>query len=111
MSEGNAYTNLLKLMKNQGYNKDINIIIGEVKVPKPLKIDLGSFVIDDTDLSMTQTMQFLIDGLTDGEIEGFVNPHTHSNVIKFPKFKKLAPGDKVLVIVENNNFYVIDRVV
>lgn len=92
MPEGNSFTNLLQLMKTQGYNKDLHVSVGLVKSVSPLKVMYDSFELESEDFVATQTIRYLIKGLLgDGE--------------------KLKSGDKVLMLIDGNNFYVLDRVV
>jgi hypothetical protein len=81
--EGNSYTNLLKLIKQHGYNKDVYVMIGIVKTTSPLTIDLGDFVIEDDDFYKCSALE-----------------------ISVP-----AVEDKVLVLRDDNDFFVIDKVV
>lgn len=92
MAEGNSFTNLLKLMQAQGYNKDVRITIGSVKSPKPLTIDINGIEIEEEDFVMSQTIQLIVDGSLSGA-------------------EPMKAKDKVLVIIDENNFYIIDRVV
>ena len=83
MTEGNSFTNLLKLMKTQGYNKDVHVTIGAVKSSSPLTIIIDTLEITEEDFIITKTAK--------------------TNVT--------APNDKVLILIDGNNFYVIDKVV
>lgn len=83
MIEGSPYSNLLKLMKNQGYNKDVSIATGLVNSPSPLTIQIGSLTLSGDDLYQTQTAQKA----------------------------GLASGDIVLVLNDGTDFFVIDKVV
>lgn len=83
MVEGNSFTNLLKLIKQQGYNKDIKIFIGYVKSTSPLKISIGKIVISDGDFFKTET---------------------------FSK-ATLNTNDLVLVLLDDSDFYLLDKVV
>jgi hypothetical protein len=109
MAEGNSFTNLLKLMKTQGYNKDVQVTVGAVKSPKPLTIDIDGLVITEGDVIKSQTIQYLIDGMT-GTIRNFSPSHTHSDKVDID-IVKLKAGDMVLILIDDNNFYIIDRVV
>lgn len=91
MPEGNSFTNLLKLMKTQGYNKDVTITVGAVQSPNPLQITLDSIVLDEDDFTKTQTVQDIVDGVAPSD--------------------PMKVGDKVLMLVDGSNFYIIDRVV
>jgi len=81
MAEGNAFTNLLRLMKTQGYNKDVHITVGSVKSSGPLTIIIDSIEITEEDFIKTKAAE------------------------------TLAPNDKVLILIDGNNFYIIDKVV
>ncbi len=83
MKEGNSFTRLLKLMLSEGYNKDVNIVIGHVKKASPLGIDMGEYVIGQSDFYRTKSV-----------------------VDSAPKI-----GDKMLILIDGNDFYVIDKVV
>ena len=83
MKEGNAYTNILKLMKQQGYNKDVDIVIGVIISTSPLKISLGSFIIEEDDFYKTNSFVS----------SGYIN------------------DDRVLILIDNNDFFIIDKVV
>jgi len=83
MAEGNSFTNLLKLMKTQGYNKDVTITVGAVKSPSPLTIIIDTMEITEEDFIITKTA----------------------------KTNATAANDKVLILIDGNNFYVIDKVV
>lgn len=98
MPEGNSYTNLLKLMKLQGYNKDVKVVVGKVKSVSPLEIDMGKYVITEDDMIITETIKNMITG----NIGDALNIYTTT---------KLKNNDKVLVIIDEVDFYVIDRVV
>jgi len=122
MKEGNSFSNILLMMKNQGYNKDNDIIIGTVKSILPLKIEIGNFILEEDDF-------FIVDGLKDSirDIELSVlavagstataSSHVHSlqpfeitqatMTIKSP----LKVGDAVLVLIQDSDFYIIDKVV
>jgi len=91
--EGNSYSNLLLLMKNQGYNKDIKIIIAKIKNLSPLSIDMGKYTVDEEDL-------FITDRIT-----------TLNTSETIPEDKKLQVGDAVIVLVDEHDFYILDRVV
>lgn len=99
MTEGNSYSNLLLMMKQQGYNKDTKVVIGKVISPIPLVIDMGKYTIEEDDMFITET----IDNLISGSIgDTLTNVYTT---------KLLKAGDKVLILVDNSDFYIIDRVV
>jgi hypothetical protein len=83
MIEGSPYSNLLKLMKNQGYNKDVSITTGLVTSPSPLTIQIGELTLSGDDLYQTQTAQKA----------------------------GLATNDIVLVVNDGADFFVIDKVV
>jgi hypothetical protein len=82
MKEGSAYTNFLKLIQEQGYNKDISITVGLVTSISPFKVQLPSgLLLDDEDITITDTAN------------------------------KAIVGDRVLILNDGNNFYAIDKVV
>lgn len=122
MKEGNSFSNILLMMKDQGYNKDNDITIGAVKSILPLRIEVGNFVLEEEDF-------FIVEGLKDStrEIElnvlevtgttASASSHVHSlqpfeiakatMTIKSP----LVIGDAVLVLIQDSDFYIIDKVV
>jgi Protein of unknown function (DUF2577) len=105
MKEGNSYTKLLKLMKNQGYNKDVSIVIGKVKSTSPLEIDLGDFTLSQDDIFITET---LAEHERKVDLSGSgVNVSNGNLTVK----SSMKVGDRLLVLIDNNDFYVIDRVV
>ena len=74
----------MKLIKQQGYDKDIIIKVGMVTDISPLTITLNGYEIERGDFFITKTLDEAGD---------------------------IAVDDLVLVLVDNNDFYVIDRVV
>lgn len=88
MKEGNAYTNLLKLMSEQGYNKDVKVTIGVVKSVSPLTVSVDTFVIDSSDYFKTAAVARAINDPND----------------------PLQPGHYMLVLIDGMSFYLIDRV-
>jgi hypothetical protein len=93
LKEGNSFTNLLQLIKDQGYNKDTGIMIGSIKSTSPFRIRLGELTLDSDDFMMSQTIKYMLDGTL---------PYTDD---------KLKNEDRVIVLVDGDNFYIIDRVV
>lgn len=80
MAEGNAYTNLLKLVKDHGYNKDVGILIGVVTSKTPYNVLLPSGLqLDEDDM-------IIMENALDADVE-----------------------DRVLVLNEGNDFYVVGR--
>lgn len=81
--EGNAYTNLIKMFRSEGYNKDVEIVVAQVVGTGPIKINVRGLEIEEEDFFKTDT------------------------------FKKANPaqGDAVLVLVDGSNFFAIDKVV
>jgi hypothetical protein len=122
VKEGNSFSNILLMMKNQGYNKDNDITIGAVKSILPLQIEIGNFILEEEDF-------FIVEGLKDStreielsvlEVVGLTtsaSSHVHSlqpfeiakatMTIKSP----LIVGDAVLVLIQDSDFYIIDKVV
>lgn len=98
MPEGNSYTNLLKLIKLQGYSKDVKVVVGRIKSVSPLEIDMGKYVITEDDMIITETIKNMITG-------------NIGDALNIYRTTKLKNNDKVLVIIDENDFYVIDRVV
>lgn len=99
MKEGSAASDLLKIIKNQGYNKDCYIHIGVVIGSK---IKIGDLELDSDDY-------ILCEALTK-------HTKTYKNVssgetINFEVQRQLKSGDKVLVVQDGAYFYAIDRVV
>jgi hypothetical protein len=81
--EGGAFTNILKLMKEQGYNKDIVVKLGIITNVSPLKINLGDFSVVSSDII---------------KASAFNNSGYKTN-------------DKVIVIIDGNEIFVLDKVV
>lgn len=115
-AEGNAYGNLLLLMKEQGYNKDMRIVIGTVKTLEPLVFSLNGFDIEEDDFSMTESVYNLINDNRPLETERYTEieykyskPTTEPNTTR--RVKQLSVNDKFLVLVDGTDFYIIDRVV
>jgi hypothetical protein len=122
MPEGNPYTNLLKMMKLQGYNKDSDISFGKVTSISPLKFKVNDFEIEPGDYIITES---LIEHKREAEISVKTvtattsqnSNHTHTLTpfeitkaeitVKSP----LKVGDLVLILIDGDNFFVIDRVV
>lgn len=87
MAEGNAYTNLLKLMSDKGYNKDVTISVGRVVKLSPMEIELQGYTLEEDDYLMTLSFQ------------------------KANEEGELKVKDRVLMIRDGNDFYAIDKVV
>lgn len=81
MAEGNQYGLLLKLIKEQGYNKDINMGIGEVISASPFKLDYKGLVFEDEDIEKTETSVS----------------------------RTYAVEDKVLIMIDGDQIYLIDK--
>jgi hypothetical protein len=117
--EGNSFTNLLKLMKTQGFNKDNHVTIGKVTSIVPLKILIDSIEISEGDFYIAQRltehtrkmwmevseMQTPIP-TTPEPTEAF-RVTEGKIMIKDP----LKVGDLVIVLIDENEFFVMDRVV
>lgn len=124
MKEGNAFTNILLLMKEQGYNKDSDILVGKVKSVSPLEIDLGKILLKEEDMFIPETLkdheleiELTIDTLTGTTKPAGVESHSHDldkfNITK-GKMKIKSPlkvNDGVIVFVQDSNFYLICKVV
>lgn len=122
MKEGNSASRLLMLMKEEGYNKNTDLAIGVVVSLEPLEIDMGTYTIEEGDIFIAEllteyTREVTIDIKT---ITGSSKPadgHAHElDVFKAEKAEltfhsPLTVGDNVVVIVDDSDFYVIDRVV
>lgn len=121
MKEGNAYSNLLILMKEQGYSKDSSSIMGEVTSVSPLRVDVGSFVLEEDDM-------FIAERLTEHKrnvsistnVQGSTSTsssHSHNltnlviNNAEMTFHSPLKKGDKVILQLDNNDFYLIDKAV
>lgn len=139
MSEGNSYVKLLQMMKNEGYNKNTNIIIGKVISSSPLEIDMGEYTIKEDDFFIAERLtrhsrivtlnhqenavRELGDGTEKDKVtsskypsdytDDMVSPYTSFSYqyleLKFEDILKV--GDKVIVLIDNSDFYIIDRVV
>jgi len=122
MKEGNAYTNILSIMKEQGYNKDSTFVVGTVVGIDPLSIDMGDYVLDQEDLFIAEHLTEydrkvtlkaeIVKGVTEE-----ANLHSHTllpfeiteGTMTFHQLLEI--DDRVLVLIDGSDFYVIDRVV
>lgn len=102
-AEGSSFTNLLKLMKTQGYNKDNHTTVGWVTSLSPLTFKLDGFEITEGDyyiaqrlIEHTRDVEIETTGITEGKLS-----------IKDP----LKVGDVVIVLIDGNEFFIIDKVV
>jgi hypothetical protein len=83
--EGNGFSQMLQIIREHGYNKDVDITIGTVKkAPPELLIEL-----DRSGLELDKQDCFVAFGVSD----------------------KLTAGDKVIVMSDNNVFFIIDKAV
>jgi Protein of unknown function (DUF2577) len=85
MAEGNSYSNLLRLIKSQGYNKDVNVIIAGIKSVSPLKVRLGDLTLEEDDFMATETGKKALGSA--------------------------STSDRLLILVDGDDFYIIDKVV
>lgn len=112
--EGNAYTNLLKIMREEGYNKDISARVAKVISVSPLKIAFNGFEIDREDCFLSETVQNLIDDhigyVTVTHLSGMGDAEVEEKAELKPR-SKLEVGDALLVFIEGSDFYVVDRMV
>lgn len=104
MAEGNVYSNLVNLIREEGYNKDIYLRIGQVSSISPLKIQLHGYEIIPEDYILCEH----VGNLAKNEIGKVKIGGTD---YKVEPANPLQIGDKILVLVDGDNFYVIDRVV
>ena len=129
MAEGNSFTNLLKMMKDEGYNKDASMVIAKVKSISPLTINMGKYDITKGDFFMAQHLTTYtrnvslstssVSGKTSVTHDGGEKAKSHShNVLPFTVnsgvltlHSPLAVGDKVFVLIDGDDFYIIDKVV
>lgn len=123
MKEGNSASRLLKLMKEEGYNKDTDLAIGVVVSVDPFEVDMGTYTISEEDLFIAEllteyTREVTIDIKNiAGNTKTGGDGHTHPlDIFKAEKAEltfhsPLQVGDNVIVIVDDSDFYVIDRVV
>ena len=114
MAEGNAYGNIINMMKDVGYNKDVKIYIGKVKTLSPLVFSLNGYDIEPGDYFLTETVSNLL-----GNVTGYTTV-THLSTgmdVEVDEERTVYPvteaatGDRFLILVDENDFYVIDRVV
>jgi hypothetical protein len=124
-AEGSPYSNILKLMKAQGYNKDNHVTVGKVTSISPLTFSVQGFDLEPGDYIIAErlvehTRNITIEGtsVTDSQmsVEGYT-PHTHNitsfNIsegtltIKSP----LAVDDLVIVLIDEDEFFIMDKVV
>lgn len=107
MVEGNSFSNLLKLMKEQGYNKDVALVVAKVVQPSPLVVDMGDFSIyeSDGDMFIAETLKTHKRNIQISSDE--VNINEGVLTILTP----LQAGDKVYVLMDKDDFYVLDKVV
>lgn len=106
MKEGNSFSNLLLLMKQQGFNKENDITVGLVKSISPLSINLGNYILVEEDM-------FIAEQLRDHErlVDMVVPPATTGTKYTMKIKSPLAVGDSVLVLIQNSDFYLVDKVV
>jgi hypothetical protein len=119
--EGNAYSQLLSIMKTQGYNKDTSIVIGTVIAPLPnLRVQVGSLVLEREDLLIaeqltTYTSEYTV--LNPPSDSGYCDTGYHANaypsghVFKAEHKSRLKEGDKVMIMRDEDTFIVVDKVV
>ena len=103
--EGNSYTNLLKMMQQEGYNKDVSITIGKVNSISPLSIVVNNYTIEEGDFYISD---HLVKKEYEFEIE--INGSTKQPA-KIIIEKPLELNDFVFVMIDGNDFYIIDKVV
>lgn len=101
--EGNGFSQLVQLMRKNGYNKDIEVEIATVKKPLPdflIKLDKSGLELDKTDCfianSLTEHSRTVV---IDGEEKTMT---VHSNI---------KVGDKVMVVNDEDTFFIIDKAV
>lgn len=123
-AEGNAYTNLLKMMSKQGYNKDNYTVIGKVTSLSPLKFLVNGLTIEEEDCIIAESLkdserkiELTVTALTAGMTSAGYTPHTHTiNALNITdgtlKIKSpLKLNDLVIVLIDGSSFYIIDRMV
>lgn len=83
MKEGNSYSRLLSLIKTAGYNRDVSVLVGQITKTSPLTISFGDWEVEEEDFAITNA------------------------------FKTAAPttDDKVIVLIDGDNIFAIDKVV
>lgn len=119
--EGSPFTNLLKLMKTQGYNKDNYVVIGIVSSTSPLTIDLDNITITEGQFFLAErlsehTRDITIDTTS---VNGDVTvPNSSGTLTSFQITEgtltiksPLKNGDYVLVLIDEDDFFVVDKVV
>lgn len=122
MTEGNIYSNLLKMIKNQGYNKDSSMTFGKVLSISPLKIKVNGLEIEEGDFMIVESLtehkrntQISVKSLTGNT--GVSSSHSHTLIpfeitdAEITYESPLEVDDLVLVFIDEGNFFIIDRVV
>lgn len=99
MKEGSAASDFLRIIKNQGYNKDCYVHVGVVNGSK---IKVGDFELDADDYILCESLS--------KHIRSYKNIAT-GDTMNFEVQKQLKSGEKVLIIQDGAYFYAIDRVV
>lgn len=120
--EGGWDSKLTKLIRDTGYNQDVNVELGTVKSPPPnlrinidgMKIDLEAddFIVAEHLTEYTRTIS-----LSGGQVTGTTPHGTLSSLTVTDAeltFKSaLKEGDRVIVLSasDNQQYYVIDKAV
>lgn len=108
MAEGNVYSNFLDMFKEEGYNKDTSIKVGKVISVSPLKVDMGGYTIDESDMYLCDSVSYL---KNNGIGKTTVTHNYGKETVTTVPISPLKIGDRLVVIVQNSSFYVIDRAV
>lgn len=113
MAEGSVYSNFVNMFREEGYNKDIFIRVGKVTSIKPFKIKLNGYEIEEEDIFLSDSVKYLLDNYNEPKYKIITSlaESTGAPIAMKTEHKPLDIGDKILVLVEDSDFYVIDRVV
>jgi hypothetical protein len=119
--EGNVYSQLLSIMKKQGYNKDTSILIGTILNPLPnLRIQLGNLVLEREDVLVAEQLttylsQYkVLNAPTDSGScnSGYqANAYPSGHVFEVEHQSRLKTNDKVILLRDEDLFIVVDKVV
>lgn len=112
--EGSPYNSMLDIMKEEGYNKDVSVRVGEISSLSPFKVKLNGYEVDEEDMYISETLSNILkDDLGEVTVVHLSGPgDALSDETSTLKTKnKVKIGDKVLLLIEDETFYLIDRVV
>ena len=103
--EGSGFSKLVQAIRRAGYNRDTDVILGTILAPPPsivIRPDGIGFDLDADDVVIAEH-------LTQHERTMRLKSGTTSEtyVIDSP----LSVGDRVFIVVKDNEFYVIEKAV